>query len=423
MKKSKFLFKTALFLAVVFVGVVACNKDETFENEPETSSVEQNQEQGLIGRSVGATTHYTKRQVKTMYQGLSIKGSGGGGSYQDGLSLLNRISSAGLDVQNVSDVDNNKIYIVAGGIGSPASVAQNIDGVLSAIESSVGTLVNVHGGQLGGILSVESGSLNSVIAMLISQRLNVPLINADGAGRSVPELNNLSYAHEAYTIAPMVLTAPANPGSQISVSNPANAVQAETFIRNIISQPGYGNIGGLALWAQTGSQLRNSRIVQNTFSDALALGRATKRTISTGNTSYLDNYFRNRGSFISSYTGTLSNFTEQTVQGLDEVTIDIALSGGRALRIGALNENLLLKTSDGTIVTAPNLMSYMIKDNTGKFVAYNNGDPAKMRSLIGKQIHVVCSRPASRLYQIGNTFLDILSGPPFDYHGGVVPPQ
>ncbi|MGH1386984.1 DUF917 family protein [Kordia sp.] len=426
MKKSKLLLKTTMLLAVVLVGFIACNKDEEFQNEPATSADQLVTSADQKGRFFNQANviHYTKSQVRDMYLGLSIKGSGGGGAYQDGLALVNRVSNSGIDLYDVSTADNTKLYIVGAGVGSPAAVAQNIDGVLNAIEASVSTLANIKNKPIGGILSGESGSLNSMIAILLSQRLNVPLINGDGSGRAVPLLSNSSYAHEAFGVAPMVVTAPANPGSQINVSNPTDATDAETKIRNIISQPGYGNIGGVALWSQTGLQLKNSRIIRNTFSDAYQLGLATKSTIATGNTSFLDNYFINNGSFISSYTGTLSNFTETTVHGLDIVTLEVNINDGtgRTLKMQALNEDLFLKISDGTVITAPHLMSYVIKDTNGKFVPYNNGDKAKMQSLVGKEIHIVCSYAARRLYDFSNTFLGILNVPPFNYHGGVVPP-
>ena len=261
--------------------------------------------------------HFDKTDLVFTYLGLSIKGSGGGGGFMDGLEILDKISE--IDIYDISSVEDDKLYIVAGGIGAPTALKKNLDSLITSIVASANELATLKGKKLGGVLSVESGPANAMIAMLISKELKLPLINADGAGRSVPSLTNLSYAHENYSINPTVLTSVTETPAIIKVLHPKDASDAEKKIRIEISE--IGNIGGLALWAQTGSELKASSIVKNTYSEAFILGIYTYYGMFY-DTEYLKMYFDHYGGYISSYMGILTDFKSiYREEGFDKTTL------------------------------------------------------------------------------------------------------
>ncbi|MFV0248564.1 MAG: DUF917 family protein [Tenacibaculum sp.] len=363
----------------------------------------------------------TLSEIYYTYLGLAIKGSGGGGAFEDGLKIISKLNGS-VEICDISIVDNNKLYIVAGGIGAPSAVNQRLDDLIESIRISINKLSSLKGIPVGGILSVESGPVNASIAMLLSKRLGIPLINADGAGRSVPKLSNLTYAHENYSIAPTVLTSVIDHNNVI-VLNPNDADNAEVLIRNAISSPGFGQIGGLALWAQTGKELINSKIIRNTYSDAYELGIYVNAAME--NPSLIDNYFINKNQLIFSFDGTLLSFEKNTDSGFDSITLKVGLDSGKVLTIKALNENLILYGPKNVLVTAPHLISYLIKtselEGGGYYLPYNNGDEAKMASFVGNKIYVTTAYAERRLYSFDDTFLSILKDA-FNYRGPVTPP-
>ena len=371
----------------------------------------------LENEPISSVWHLDRTDLIYTYLGLSIKGSGGGGGFMDGIDILNNIQE--LDIYDISAVDNNKLYIVAGGIGAPSVLKENLSDLIQSIKSSVYKLAKIEGKELGGILSVESGSANATIAMLLSKELKLPLINADGAGRSVPKLSNLSYAYEAYKIAPTVLASVTNPIT-VEVLTPKDADDAEKLIRATISKPDFGQIGGLALWAQTGSQLKESSIIENTYREAYELGLYTALAMYE-DINLLDLYFKKRKQFISSHQGTLIDFDEKSHKGFDITTLTVKLDDGNTVVIKALNENLLLTSTNGSIVTAPHIISYMVEVEKNKFIPYNNGDAIIMKSLVGKKIHIITALSNKHLYDYENTFLKILKDV-FGYYGSVLPP-
>ena len=361
--------------------------------------------------------HLNKTDLIFTYLGLSIKGSGGGGGFMDGLEILDKISE--IDIYDISSVEDDKLYIVAGGIGAPTALKENLDSLIKSIVTSANELATLKGKKLGGVLSVESGPANAMIAMLISKELKLPLINADGAGRSVPSLTNLSYAHENYSIDPTVLTSVTETPEIIKVLHPKDASDAEKKIRTEISK--IGQIGGLALWAQTGSELKASSIVKNTYSEAFILGIYTYYAMFY-DTEYLKMYFDHYGGYISSYMGILTDIKLTQEEGFDKTKLTVITPAEQNITIEALNENLIFKDGNTAIVTAPNLISYMVEYQPNNFIPLNNGDADLMKLFRGRRIYIINSHANNRLYDYSETFLKDLKDA-FNYDGPVEPPH
>lgn len=367
------------------------------------------------GSSKSNYLHFDKTTLLFTYLGLAIKGSGGGGGFIDCWDILNKISD--IDIYDISSVEDDKLYIVAGGIGAPTALKANLDSLIISIVTSAKKLAKLKGKELGGILSVESGPANAMIAMLISKNLSLPLIDADGAGRSVPSLTNLSYAHENYSIDPTVLTSVIKIPVVTKVLHPLDAEDAEKAIRDEINK--IGQIGGLALWAQTGSELKASSIVKNTYYDAFILGIYTYYAMFY-DTIYLDLYFQNYGGFISSYMGVLTDVKTTTEAGFDKTILKVTTTAEQNITIKAINENLILNEGPNTIITAPNLISYMVEYQPNYFIPLNNGDADIMQYFVGQRIYIINSSANRRLYDFGNTFLTILKKA-YQYNGLIRP--
>ena len=297
--------------------------------------------------------HFDREQLESMFFSLSFLGSGGGIGFIDGANILNHVSLEGLTVQSIDSVDPNKIYVVAGGIGAPAAIRDDLENIIKSIAVSAQTLASVKGKELGGILSVESGSVNSVIAMVVSQELGVPLIDVDGAGRAVPSLTNLTYAHEAYPISPVILT---NPATQTPTTlNLTDASDAEGQIRDLISSPGWSEVGGLALWSQTGAELQASQVIQDVFLRAYNLGRYVVNAWDSNGILTLRDYLKAQGELFFANNYVLENFEVVTAKGFDTDQLTLTAANDQQLVILALNEDLLFgdESAPAPMYTAP----------------------------------------------------------------------
>ena len=386
--------------------------------------------------------------------GGALYGSGGGGALVDAYNITKIIpKSFKAKLLPVDRAEDDAIYVVAGGIGAPSAVRQRSPELIEAAAKSAKRLGELSGGKLGGILSVETGPINSILAAALSSNLNLPLIDADGAGRAVPTLSHLTYAHEAdISIAPIVLTSLS--GEQI-ILYPKNPEEADSMIRDIIQKPSWGSVAGLALWSQTGKQLKSSKIIRDTFSRAREIGQLLVLSVD----GYWDPVLRNlraHKELYEYYLGNIVGFETKKEHGFDFLEIKVEtdfrchesyasqsplkcryLGVGETekhiLTIRAINENLLMeerlddsKDQDKVIVVSPHLISYAVRsDALGKsmLIPITNGDTDAMKKAAAEKaqiiVHVLYAHP--RLYELTPIFLKYLKDN-MGYEGGLVPP-
>ena len=334
----------------------------------------------------GQSQNYPPEAMNPLLFGLSFFGSGGGGGFNDGNYLIGQIiktSPSGFTIFDVESIDSGETLVVAGGIGSPNALSQKIPELEVAINKAVDLTSPTKPSSL---LSVETGPVNSLLSVLINLNNNNRIYDLDGAGRSVPSLTNLSYAHQSvYPINPISLAAaPADPNkpppATHTFTNVKDAADAEAQIRQLISQnPQFGQLAGLALWTQTGQQLKSSPyVIGGTFDKAFQVG-----TVLYNSRNSLPELLGNlapvmeslRLPVISSGYGILKDVTSQTKGGFDLgiVTVELENYGLPVeLKIYNKNENLVsiltfpTKETEGEfsfdslLISAPAVMSYLI---------------------------------------------------------------
>lgn len=387
------------------------------------------QDPATTGKRIATTAapgsyHYGGEALGIMLYGLSIKGSGGGGGLIDGLDIWLKLDlDKGVDIYNMDSVQDDELYMVVGGLGAPSALKQNLDGLINAIQRCMKKLAELKGKRIGGILSVESGPVNSMLAILLSQRLAVPLIDVDGAGRSVPSLTNLTYAYERYPIAPVVAGSALNPSKDLIVKYPQTAAQAEEELREVAAE--LGGLIGISLWGQTGAELKASNVVRDTFWDAFWLGLYV--IIAAEDPPFLAKFFEATQDYIHDYSGHLTRFHIDSSGGFDKIYLDFSEQSGRSFTINAVNEDLLMEQSapqPGVAVTAPHIIAYMVQVSPDSaYLPFNNGDVDVLKRVAEARgaIYVLAAQASAQLYGFEQSFLAILAKV-YGYSGPVVPP-
>ena len=387
--------------------------------------------------------------------GGSLYGSGAGGGFLDALRIAQNFpESISVNLIPVAHAKDDATYVVAGGIGAPLAIREHASKLIEAAAKSAQKLAELTGGKLGGVLSVETGPINSIIATGISAKLDVPLVDADGAGRTVPSLRHLTYAHEEHLkVAPLVLT---NLQGEQVVLHPKTPAEAEHMIQETISKPNWNNIAGLALWAQSGKALKESQIVEGTFSRARDLGMVASRYGNEEWDSVIHDLETN-SELYEYYEGVITGFETKKIRGVDviDVTIEselrchevmdvtsvekcVALKPGEAskqtLTIRAVNENLIMHAraanstgSDEVVAVSPHIISYAVRSDTlgwTMWLPLNNGDTEAMEEAAKARapivVHVMFARP--RLYTLAPSFLKYLKDT-LHYQGDLVPEE
>lgn len=267
------------------------------------------------------------------------------------------------------------------------------------------------------------------------------MVDCDGAGRAVPSLPMLTFAAEGVSPSPAVLVSQGGLAVELDVDAPQGKGGAkhqedvdtivEHLMRPIVSEPEFGQFGGLAVWIMDPPSLRKAVKVEGTLSRAIDLGKWIQGNgVVTGAT--LAKHLANYGleAFVL-FKGSLESGSLTTSGGFDVGRIDIA-SGKRTCTCLYENETLIGwdAASDHPIAMAPDSIAYFVEEG-GQRVASNgdlvNDDGSIKREFQGKTVSVIGiaadaalrRSDASQKGIVLRSFMGALED--MGYHGSYVP--
>lgn len=326
---------------------------------------------------------YSLADFQYIAAGAAILASGGGGSYQDAVSVLNELASTGWSGSvQVRDYDGMTNCCVLALMGSPdAADSLTLADIEYAITNTLNLFQATTDAAPGCVIPVEIGPINSIVPLIaaaLSSNAVQWVVNGDGAGRAVPELPQTTYSGSAVLAAsPCALAndAQASAAIQSAALSASTAAQVETLAGGIVSA--FGSFSGIALWpsdASNGYALTGSYIA-GTLGQAWALGQyllLAATPASTADVTAQINALTGRGA-----TPVITNFyitavTQSTTSAsLDAGVIRLDNTPDQADStethyIYNLNENLIMYSSLGSApdIIAPDSICYY-SESTG----------------------------------------------------------
>ncbi|AXC14813.1 hypothetical protein ACPOL_5565 [Acidisarcina polymorpha] len=350
--------------------------------------------------------------LHAILNGACILGCGGGGPLSLGSSLLTQIIQQGTVylADPINDLPDDALTAIAAGVGSPLAASEGFpfDVASIAFKSLDDRQAAASGKHFSFVLPAEVGAGNSIVPMTVAVKLGLPIIDADGARRAIPELDMVTYASHNLPISPIVL---ANATQAITFYAPNPAVAGVTA-DGIISGGAFTEDAGISLWSMTGADVKAAAI-PHTMSYARDLGIALKQTLAEQKDpveavrAYLD------GTVI--FKGTIDSTSQTTEGGFDFGTLVLKNERGR-LTIYNQNENLIAwsSLSPKPLALAPDLICYLTTDGQ----PFTNAD---LDLAQGKEIAVIAASclPQMRVPAILDKFLKALKS--LGYAGSYVP--
>lgn len=220
----------------------------------------------------------SKEDIPALLEGLAILGNGGGGSPVWGRQILEKDIENGrtwkiISPENIPD----DWTIVSGGILASVKAIDSLtpDQIVNQWESVFPTLDVIHlterwiGKKINAFVPFEPGGLNSPLAMTVSARSDIVVIDGDGLGRAAPESQMSSFIGHGVSLTPMPLID--RFGNAVIVINAEKPTFSDELGRWIVSQ-GSG-LSANTLYAMSGKQLKES-VIPGTFSRSLKVGNA-----------------------------------------------------------------------------------------------------------------------------------------------------
>ncbi len=296
--------------------------------------------------------------------GAALLGTGGGGSLDKGLETVRADLRSGRSVR-LADPDElapDTWACTPYYCGSLAPTGKTpfkagkapYDGQECLLAAKV--LERHLGVSFGTTVATELGGGNTAAALSVAAQLGLPALNADGAGRSVPDLQHSTYFVAGIPIAPMGI---ANKyGDEAVVQHVEDDFHAEALVRAMAVASG-GHVG-VADHPGRIADLRKGLVLRSiTFSEKVGHAiRGKAKDIVHAVLAATDGYLLFRGVAASDckYDDTAGfTFGEMALRGVDE-------DRGSRYRIWFKNENIMAWKNGRVDVTAPDLVCLLDVD-------------------------------------------------------------
>jgi len=216
--------------------------------------------------------------IEPLLEGLTIFGTGGGGSPLFGKAIMENDFKKGrkyvlVDAQDIKD----DALVVSGGImGSVGAIdTMDMDSVVQHWEErfelaqALEVMEELLGKKVDYLVPFELGGLNTPVILSLGARAGIPVINGDGLGRAAPETQMTSFLGHGISLTPMPLVD--DKGNVIIVKDSQNIFFPDQVGRWMITNA--GGMGANNHYPMSGKQLKFS-VVPGTVTKALKVGKA-----------------------------------------------------------------------------------------------------------------------------------------------------
>ena len=222
-----------------------------------------------------------KEELEDIANGACLLASGGGGTIEAPkwiipkiLKLSDHVTAIGRD-----EVEPSAKGAVVACMGSPKALKEI--GFHGSAFRAWDLLEQTLKEKFSFSIAIETGSVNTFIAMLAAAKMGIPVLDADGAGRAVPTLAMLTFSQpipiSPFTIANEAAKAFQEPDARAALYG-KTPTDIENLARPFISVPGeFDQTAGVAGWAMGKPDIEEKNpLIWGTIARALAVGRALR---------------------------------------------------------------------------------------------------------------------------------------------------
>ena len=295
-------------------------------------------------------------------QGCALLGTGGGGELSEGIAFIDEALAAGKTFKLVSldEVPTGKVVCTPYMLGaiSPLSEKEELayqqlpkngsHSILTAYER----LLEHTGESIYGTICCELGGSNTAVSFYLAAMFDGYIIDADPAGRAVPEITHSTYYLNNLPAAPIVT---ANEfGECFICENVVDDLRAESVVRALakVSRNDIAAIDHVLPIEQI-----KGAVIPGTISKALKLGQAMREAKASHKD--LAHVIAEKASGFVAFKGIVTAYNFETKDGF--TLGQVCLSGtttykDQELVIDVKNENMLARLNANIFATIPDLI-------------------------------------------------------------------
>ena len=295
-------------------------------------------------------------EISDLIVGAAILGCGGGGPLADGLADLRRVHDAGLAVVLAApdEIQPQELVACPYAVGSMTTTdhgAEDRDITDHPAARVVRALAEHVGRPPGGLICGELGATSIADACVPAAVLGVPVIDADPAGRAVPEIVHSQFALHGLPIAPMALAS--EDGEATVIEAVLDDAEAEVLVRTSSAE------SGAAVWvadhALSWGDLRDASI-HGTLTLAQRVGAARREAAQLGNDPV--EALAAAGDGRIAFRGAVTSLEWREVEGFTVGEMELTSTDhDERYRVWFKNENLITWRDDEPDITCPDLIA------------------------------------------------------------------
>ncbi|GET39721.1 DUF917 domain-containing protein [Microseira wollei] len=230
------------------------------------------------------------------------------------------------------------------------------------------------------VMPLEIGTGNTFLAMFVAVSKSIAIVDCDGAGRSIPSLNMLTYSVSDIPVHPATMaTITSDPEKKTKVAIHVDQVsKSNALITEIMQTNEFNNEGVMASYVMDGNTLQNKHpVIANTISLAQNVGSVLRQAKEKGKdpVAALLQFFNDPGSADNPsafllFQGTIAKIDKQNIGRLDKITV-VLKKEEEEVCVLVLNENLIacrdrypFDSIEQPIAMGPDLICYLTPDGT-----------------------------------------------------------
>lgn len=313
-----------------------------------------------------------RQAITDLCLGATVLGTGGGGSPDLGIALMEAALEAGKPLRMVApeEVPDDGLVVMPAFVGSIAPGAKD-DRYARAMREQILTpdspllvglrLLESHvGGKAFAALPVEMGGLNTAVAAILGALAGIPFVDGDTIGRAKPELEMGSYTLCGVPLAPMALCDVW--GNRTLVIQTETCRSAEQIARALAVVGG----GTVTVRCPVRGRTLRTLAIGGTVSKAIAIGKAL-RAAQTRGTDAAEAVIHAAGG-TRLFQGAVTTLQWEDRGGFmwgEYVLTGTGASTGHALKIWLKNENEISWLDGRPYVMTPDLLC-AVESSTGR---------------------------------------------------------
>lgn len=310
----------------------------------------------------------TKEDLKNFTTGCCFFGTGGGGNADFGERMLQEVLDAGkkIVIVDLSSIDDNSWVVCPYLMGTSGPETQEVKQEKINHGMTTATISNMPAAAtdlllkflakdaiLSAIIPYEIGAAATSSAVATAAMLDIPTIDADFVGRSVPEATQMLPALHGIDLCP---TASVDAfGNESIITKTINRNMTERIGKHLASAS-FGLIGQATLLCQV--KVLKQYMLPGTLSKAFAVGKILRENISSQH--HIESALNSLIGAKKIFEGVITTYTGGDEKGYYVGTILVNGENnfaGACLKIWFKNENHIAWKDGEVYLTSPDLIS------------------------------------------------------------------